>query len=632
MHLIYGIRGENSMNVTQTVTNKVKGFSIREKLSYILMDKLGIITFIILLIKTQIFMNVLKNSGASSLKGKIDTYSLLNSYIYILFIILLLSLTYLFQKRAHLCALIIANIIYTVLIIGDLWIFRGFNSFLSLHLLTETSNLNNMSEGVMSMARPIDIIFIVDIVVMIVLSVLYSKRYKQMEKTRGVFSILFIFSLAFILIFHAAYDFHGNQYSGPTLFKTQWVPYATMRNLGPVGYHIYDTLMFTSDNMPYQLTSDDKKSISAWLNYKNENLPDNKYSGIFKGKNVIIIQVESLENFILNHSYENQVITPNLNKMLKSSIYFPNYFEQVNNGTSSDADLMTNASVFPVRRGSTFFRFPDNKYNTMPDILKKFGYTTGAYHADYGYYWNVKNALANFGFDQFMDINSFPKKDAYFMGLTDQCFLSQVSDIVSAKKQPFYAFCVTTTSHMPFNNLRPDLKTMKLPADFDKTHMGGYYQCFHYTDAQIGNFIDSLDKKGLLDNTVVVIYGDHTSIHKYYGDEVAKMQPQESWWNNGYRIPLIIYSKGMKGEVIPTDGGQIDLMPTLAYTLGIDKSLYQNTTMGRNLLNTDKSYAILSNGTIMGKETLSKQDIAHVNESFNIADMITRSDYFNKNK
>lgn len=622
------------MDITQIMTSKRSVFKVRGKLDYILMDKIGILTFILLLAKTLIFMNVLKSKGAATLKGSLDTYSLLNSYIYILFIIMAMSFTYLFHKRAHLCALVIVNILYTTLLIGDLWIYRGFNSFLSLHLLTETSNLNNMSEGVMSMARPIDILFIVDIILIIVLSILSAKRYKLMDKCRGIFSILFLFSLAFVLFFHVIYDYHGSQYDGPMLFKTQWINYATMRNLSPIGYHIYDTVMFVDDNRPFKLNADDKKSINTWLDYKNENLPDNKYAGIFKGKNVIVIQVESLENFILNNKYGNQEITPNLNKMLNNSLYFPNYYEQVNNGTSSDADLMTNASVYPVRRGSTFFRFPDNKYNTMPDILKNLGYSTGAYHADYGYYWNVRNALANFGFDKFMDISDFPKKDGFYMGLTDQCFLSQVSDIVSAKKQPFYAFCVTTTSHMPFNNInkRPDMVTMNLPKAFADTHMGGYYECFHYTDAQIGNFIDGLDKKGLLDNTVVVIYGDHTSIHKYYSDEVSKMQPQESWWNNGFRIPLIIYSKGMKGEVIPTNGGQIDLMPTLAYTLGIDKNIYQNTTMGRNLLNTNKSYAILSNGTIIGKENLNKQDIEHVDESFDIADKITRADYFNKNK
>lgn len=618
------------INVTKRVIREPGRLKLKEKFRYLFSDKMAVLTFILMYIKNIIFMNVLKSSGASKLTFKLDTYTFLNSYIYILFIILFLSLAFIFQKKMHLWALVIINIIYTVLLVGDLWIYRGFSSFISLHLLSETSNLNNLSDGIMSMARPIDLIFIVDNILMIILAIILRKPYEKKNKCRGIFALLFSFSLVFILFFHFIYDYHGSEYGGPTLFKTQWIPFATMRNLSPLGYHVYDTIMFMEDHAPYKISSADEQKIKQWIDYKNENLPDNKYKGIFKGKNLIVIQVESLENFILNNSYNDQEITPNLNKMLKNSLYFPNYFEQVNNGTSSDADLMTNASVYPVRRGSTFFRFPNNKYNTFPEIFNSLGYNTEAFHADYGYYWNVQNALVNFGFNKFMDLEAFPQKDVYFMGMTDESFLTQTADMLEKGKQPFYSFEVTTTSHMPFNNLRSDMKTMNIPEEFDKTHMGGYYQCFHYTDEQIGKYINNLDESGILDNTVVVIYGDHTSIHKYYGDEVAKMKPQESWWDNGYRIPLIIYSKGMQGEEIKTNGGQIDIMPTLCYAFGIDDSKYKNTTMGRNLLNTNKSYALLSNGTIIGKETLNQSDIKHINESFDISEKIIRSDYFNR--
>jgi Phosphoglycerol transferase and related proteins, alkaline phosphatase superfamily len=615
------------MGIKDLRSNRKIKINIKDKISFLFNDKMFILVLALILIKNQLFMNILKTSGAASFKFPLDTYSLLNSYIYILFILIFLSFTFLFHNRAHLWALVIFNLIFSILVVGDLWNYRGFNSFLSFHMLSETSNLNNLSDGVISMARPIDLVFIVDNIVLIPLAIFLNRGYKKSRVCRGVFTILFIFSTGFILFFHAIFDYHGSGYEGPTLFKTQWIPYATMRCLSPLGYHYYDTVMFVDDHRPYMMTSSEKNQIDEWMKYKNEDLPDNKYSGIFKGKNLIVIQVESLENFILNHKYGDQELTPNLNNMLKNSIYFSNYFEQVNNGTSSDADLMTNASVFPVRRGSTFFRFPNNQYNTLPMIFKSLGYATKAYHADYGYYWNVQNALINFGFDQFMDEDKFPKKDAYWMGLTDECFLSQTADFLSNTKQPFYSFQVTTTSHMPFK-LRADMKTLNLPKGFDDTYMGGYYQSFHYTDKQIGNFIDTLDKKGILDNTVVAIYGDHTSIHKYYADEVAKMQPQEPWWNNGYRIPLIIYSKGMKGEEIKTNGGQIDILPTLAYTFGIDKSKYQNTSMGRNLLNTNKSYAILSNGTIMGKESLTSEDLDHINQSFQVSDEIIRANYF----
>ncbi|MDT8716789.1 LTA synthase family protein [Clostridium sp. 19966] len=590
---------------------------LKNRFKYLFKDFIGIYIFLAICIKNQLFLSILKSHGASSIYSGFDLGNLFSNHIFTYFILIFISFAFLFYNRAHLWFLTALNLIYSIVLIGDLWYYRSFNSFLSLHLLKETQNLNHLSGGVMSMYRPIDLIFIVDVIILIIVSIFLNKYYKSLPKLRGIFLVMFFLPLLLLL-------------KSGISFKTQWIAYATMRDLSPIGYHVYDTYNFIDDYRPYHLSNGEKKQIQNWYANKDEHLPDNQYKGIFKGKNLVIIQVESLENFVLNNQYENQEITPNLNKLLKNSLYFPNYYEQVYNGTSSDADLMTNASVYPVRSGSTFFRFPNNSYNTLPKILNQAGYTSKAFHSDYGYYWNVHNALINFGFDKFMDLDSFPVKKTFWMGLTDECFLSQTADELKNTKAPFYGFAVTVTSHMPFK--MPDsFKNLKLDKSFDDTYMGGYFQSVNYTDKQIGMFLNKLDASGLLDNTVVVIYGDHTSVHKYYSDEVAKIKPQEKWWDNGKRIPLIIYSKGMKPEEFKINGGQIDLLPTLAYAFGIPEDKYKNTALGRNLLNTKKSFALLADGEIIGKDSLSQNDINHINDSFDISDKLVRTNYF-KNK
>lgn len=613
-----------SVEVKKSFKTNIKGI-----IRFLMEDKIGICFFVILIIKNFLFLNVLKSSGASKITFKFDLYGFLNLYIIVIFSMLLVSFTYLFKKKAHLWSLIILNCLFSVLLIGDLWYYRGFKAFLSFHLLSETQNLNNLSSSVISMARPVDMVFLIDVVVMIVLAVVFRKSYKEFSKRKGAFIFLFTISLGLVLFFHGIFDFHGRTYDGPRLFKTEWIPYSTMRNLSPIGYHIYDTAEFIKDSRPYSLNETEKKDIKQWFSYKNESLPDNKYKGIFAGKNLIIIQVESLENFVINNKYGSEEITPSLNKILKNSLYFSNYYEQIYNGNSSDADLMTNTGVYPVRRGSTFFRFPNNQYNTLPMMLKDKGYYVQALHSDYGYYWNVEKALANFGFDEFKDCRSFASKDYSGMGLTDGSFFNEIANKLEKNKTPFYTFAVTSTSHSPFE-LRSGFKELKLDKSFDSTHLGGYFQCINYTDRQIGKFIDSLDKKGLLDNTVVVIYGDHTGVHKYYSDEIAKLKPQQSWWNEKQKIPLIIYSKGIEGKEFRINGGQVDLLPTIAYAFGIDKSIYENTTLGRNLLNTSKNFALLSEGEIIGKDGLSKDDIEHINKSFEVSDMLIRANYFKK--
>lgn len=607
---------------------------LKNKLMYILKDTIGIVVFILMLIKCMMFMNILDNSGAAKLSIALPHPLFGNHGLYFWFTLIIFSLSYLFSKKAHLIALLIINIIYSIILIGDLWYYRGFKDFLSLHLLGETQNLNNLSDSVSSMARPIDIVFLLDIVIIIIVTVLFWKKYNGIKRERGIFSILFFIPIIIVLSLHIYYDTYSSSHSGSRLFKTEFIAKSTMENLSPIGYHFFDTVLYLQDHMPYHLSENEKSGIQAWLDYKNEKLPPNEYKGLLKGKNLIIIQVESLENFVIGQSYNGQELTPNLNKLLKNSIYFNNFYEQVNNGTSSDSDLMINTSVFPVRRGSTFFRFPDNKYNTLATLLKDKDYYTRVLHADYGYYWNLMKAISNFGFDKCWDVNNFDTSDpksVFALGLTDESFFKQVAKEIPKEKKPFFYFTVTTTTHGPFD-LREDMKELKMPQNFDSTKMGGYFQAAHYVDKQIGSFINSLDNMGILDDTTVVIYGDHNGVHKYYNDEIENLKEKESWWDNNHKLPLIIYNKGLQEKVVSTAGGQIDVLPTLSYLLGVDEAKYENTSLGRNLLNTKKSYALLNDGNIIGEENLSQKDIDHIKKSFEISDLIIRTNYFNKDK
>lgn len=615
------------MPVLKNIANTKISSKIKDMVMYILKDDMAIITFLLIFAKSVLMINVLGTSNASKIDFSSIPTELASPLLYILFASAFISVTYLFKKRSHLWSLIILNALISILFVGDLWYYRGFKAFLGPYVLGESQNLTNLSSCVKTMLRPVDFVFVVDIIVMIVLAVIKNKKYAQKEKVGGIFAILFFIPFAILMSLHFKYDFKSQDAGGPVYFKTQWVQLSTMRNLTPLGFHVYDTISYFYDKVPYQITDTDKKEIQTYLNYKNENLPANQYKGMFKGKNLIVIQTESLENFVINQKEDGQEITPNLNKLLNNSLYFNNYYEQIYNGNSSDADLMTNTSVLPIRSGSTFFRYPDNKYKTLPEIMEKYGYNTTALLSDYGYYWNWSNAISHFGFNQYGDINAFPIKDIYWMGLTDESYFNQLIPKVESQKQPFFDFFITDTSHTPFK-IPDSFKGLNFDKSFDDTYMGQYLQAINYTDRQIGNFLNQLDKKGYLDNSVVVIYGDHCGVHKYYPDQIAKIDPQESWWDNGGRIPLIIYSKGMQGKEISTIGGQVDLMPTILYMMGVNENEYKNTTMGRNLLNTKRGYAILADGTIEGKENLTQKDIDNIKKSFDVADKVTESDYF----
>ena len=589
-------------------------------------------TVIALLVKSLLFLGFTNSIGNSSYSFKRIFWFAPPVLVYICFIALFLSVSFLFTNKFQSWYLIIFNIIISFLIIMDLWYYRAFGSFISMHLLKETANLNNLSDSIFSMMKPVDMLFAADILPIIFIMIIGRKSfYVDAKRSVLTFVLMFLISVSYICFDHYMVDVLNIRELGRAeLFRVCWAPNQTMSNLSPIGYHIYDIYNFTQDCKPLKLTAQDKKDINSWFESKKENIPDNKYKGMFKGKNLIIIQVESLENFVIGQKINGQEITPNLNKLLSNSLYFPDYYEQVYNGTSSDADLMTNTSIYPVRRGSTFFRYPGNKYNSLPKLMQGMGYSTLAVHPDNASYWNWMPALKSIGFQRCIDASYFDQSETIGMGISDGSYLRQVEPLAEKQKKPFYMFLVTLTSHAPFN-LPQQYRELKLDPALDKTKLGGYFQSMHYTDKQLGIFIDKLQKSGVLNNTAIALYGDHCGIHKFYQQEVDQIQPSQSWWLDNHRhIPLIIYQKNLKGKTVKTIGGEIDLMPTISYLMGIDESKYADTTMGRNLLKTNKNFAVLADGKYVGTAASSKEKNSSL-QGLNIANKIIESNYF-KNK
>lgn len=74
-----------------------------------------------------------------------------------------------------------------------------------------------------------------------------------------------------------------------------------------------------------------------------------------------------------------------------------------------------------------------------------------------------------------------------------------------------------------------DKKYLNLPKELDDNMLGKYFQSVRYTDEAIGKFIAELDKEGLLDNTVVMIYGDHCGVHKFYEQDIENAPLDGDW-------------------------------------------------------------------------------------------------------
>ena len=593
----------------------------------VLNNWLFILMVLILQAKSMLLLSMLRTTNSSSINFSTMYFGVPAIGAHLVIITLILSIMFLFKYKGKMWTALIINVIITILFIADIWYYRNNGTFLSIRHLLHPEIFNPIGKNLINF-RPVDLLFVIDFIVFFILFK-FDKLRKYNDNSRLSLRILktaIVFSLSALIIFisHYIIDIKGT-IPGQSFLRLSWAPFQTFSDMSPLGYHGFDLKYFVGRNK--ELSDLDINDVQSWINNNKEDIPDNEYFGMLKGKNLIAIQVESLENFVINKKVYGQEITPTLNKLLSGSLYFDNIYEQNNSGTSSDCDLMVNTSIFPIRATSTFPTYPWTKYNSLQNILNNEGYTTISTHAELPGSWNWAEPHKSFGADKLWDINEFNIDEVIGPGLSDESYLKQIANKIKSENQPFYTFIATLTSHGPFE-MPEDKKLLNLPKELDDNMLGGYFQSVRYADEAIKLFIEELEKNGQLDNTVLMIYGDHGGVHKFYEEEIKDAPLNENWWQeNDKKIPFIIYNKDLKATTISKAGGQVDFLPTISYLLGVERSKFDNTSMGRVLVNTNRNATILNNGDIMGTPKDENEE-KHLKDVFKIADDIIEGNYF----
>lgn len=317
------------------------------------------------------------------------------------------------------------------------------------------------------------------------------------------------------------------------------------------------------------------------------------YYGIASGRNVITIQVEALQNFVIGAFYNGQEITPNMNALIAGdTLYFDHYYYQIGGGNTADAEFAVNNSLYAPDTEAAYSRYYDNDYYSMATLLKDNGYAfAAAFHGYIGNYWYRDIAYPGQGFDTYLsgsDYYAAPDEIAG-MGVSDGEFFVRAAEYLAqqqnAEDGPFYAFLITLSSHYAFE-LDDRFNLLELDAEDEGTLYGNYLQAIHYTDAAIGMFIDALKENGLYDSSVITIYGDHFGLPVYnwqckafLGDFLG----HEYTYADHFNVPLIIHIPGCAlTETVSVAGGHIDVMPTLLHLLGLEND--RGIMFGQNLL------------------------------------------------
>lgn len=502
------------------------------------------------------------------------------------FIWLVFCLIEWFASKRKLMLYNAVNLLFTSVFFAVIMYYKYYGVIVTYHALEQVNQVTAVKNSVFSLLDPYFLFIFTDIIVLMVLSFrgknkrFWSAITPRREK-RTIVMGLFVVSFAVCLM-----NVWPNRASMNEIKKAE--------EMGILNYEAYT--IFKRDEQvllpPEQITQDAIRRIKG---IQEPTAP--KLWNAAEGKNVIVIQLESFQNFLLGLKIDGQEVTPNMNKLMSDNFYFPNFYQQVGQGNTSDAEFIVNTSFYIPPRGAATMVYAGKDLPSMPKMFQEKGYQTATFHTNVVEFWNRKEMYSALGFDRYYDQAFFGDEDTVFFGPSDEVLYKKTAEELERMQQtgnPFYAQVISMTAHHPYST--PEEKDhITLPERYENTFVGDYIRAQSYADYALGKFIEDLQEKGIWDKSLIVVYGDHLglpiySLNKDDEELMKEIYGREYGYTDMINIPLIIASPGITHPaVFEQIGGQVDVLPTIANLAGA--SLENHIHFGQDLLN--QTYNIL---------------------------------------
>ncbi|CAM5387272.1 LTA synthase family protein [Bacillus subtilis] len=515
------------------------------------------------------------------------------------FLLLIFGLSLFLKGKNRNRYIIAMSCLVTFVLLANMVFYRFYNDFLTIPVLFQTSNMGDLGSSIGTLLEPTDLLLAVDIAVLIWLHIRQKAFQSDIPSTKNERAAYFLF-VASVYFFNLGLS----EAERPQLLTRSFDREMLVKNISLFNFHIYDGVLQSKQSAQRALA--DSNSLTEIENYVTANVKDanKRLFGAAKGRNVILVSLESTQSFVINEKLNGEEITPFLNDFIKQSYNFNNVYHQTGQGKTSDSEFIVDNSLYPLGRGAVFFTNAGNQYMAAPEILKNSGYYSAVLHANNKSFWNRDLMYDSFEYDSFFDINSYDVTDENSVGwgLKDKEFFEQSSELMKNLPQPFYSRLITLTNHFPFDLDEED----QLIDEYDSSSqtLNKYFPTVRYQDEALKRFIEKLKEDGLYDNSVIVLYGDHYGISENHNEAMGQFLGKEITPFEEVqlqKVPLVIHIPGItdkKPQTIETVGGQIDIRPTLMNLLGIDTK--DQIQFGNDLLSDEKlDFTVLRDGSFI---------------------------------
>lgn len=541
------------------------------------------------------------------------------------------------NKLAKNIILITLCILISIYSIAQLGFSNYFGIYMSFHTSGQLGAVTSYIIDFIKSLKPVYYTILIPVIPLITYYVLTRKiEKKQNLKSESMVALITLIILSLAFYGTVTLDFMQNKYqitSNKELLKYPSNPTTTVNEFGVNGFMILDVKSLFwgqnettieppaqeeiknpekqfDDTVWNQIITDETnktyKELNEYFISRNQG-KTNDYTGLFEGKNLILIMLESVNEIAINEEY-----FPTLYKIYSEGWSWKNNYSPRNTCPTGNNEFSALTSLYSINNTCTAREYQNNMYyESLFNLFNNKGYITKSFHNYTDQYYKRTTIHKNLGSTYYGPSKlGIKTSSTYGVWPSDVALIEKSYDIFTENEQ-YFTFMTTVTSHTPYNQYSEfgnkyldKFKDLKVPTDLKR-----YLSKLTEVDLALQTLLEKLEADGTLDNTVIAIFGDHYP-YAISQDTLQKMLDYDVTDTIDIdKTPFAIYTPSIKPKVFDEYTSYINILPTLANLFGLDYDprLY----MGDDLLSDDyESIVIFPNGTW-------KNEIAYYNANNN---------------
>lgn len=558
----------------------------------------------------------------------------------ILWILLILRLTKLLKNKIGKTLYIISYIISIALFLTHAIYFSYFKIFFDFSVLSVAGEGAAYLDSVLLNIKYWVVITVIASIILTVRGLKIIKFEKKINYKNIIITILvfiLIHSLLPLALGKSSKELNWDEWrNARSIYRSFNDNNKSLMVSGMYEYNIRNLIMTYSKNKD-TLTKEEENVLNA--NFEsNISAKENDYTGAFKGKNLIIVQLESIDNFLLDKD-----IMPTFYKISQNSLNFVNHYSFTSGGGSTfNSEFMINTGYSTAYNyNMNAYSFSKNAYPySLPNLLKNDGYESNVFHMNSGEYYSRKVNYKSFGYNDYYglkDLNIY--HDNEFWLDTELIKNETFNNKIFKNDKLSLSYIITYSAHMPFKTNKGTCQ--KLTNETGLTE----FECLKLqakeTDDMIKLLFENLKENNQLDNTVVILVSDH---YLYTLEDKTLLDKYKETSNNLINhTPFVIWSNGQIKKTIKDVNSQLDILPTILNLFGIEYNV--NNYIGRDIFSKDfdplvffpdgswyNGSTYVANGEYQNGKKISNEKLQKYNNivknKMNLNDAVLKSNYF----